>query len=157
MKKFLFITLSILSLFVFTTNQSLALELQLANFTPAIDKIVAKKKTTEEKVKFLKTFSDMLAEPTFTQDEKARLFEDIRNYTLNMLNVFQHELKHEQAAKASKTSSKTTSTKTSSNTTTTKKASIKNLPHLQDNFSNIDEGKVRDAILSWHNEERKSL
>ena len=157
MKKFLFITLSILSLFVFTTNQSLALELQLANFTPAIDKIVAKKKTTEEKVKFLKTFSDMLAEPPFTQDEKARLFEDIRNYTLNMLNVFQHELKQEQAAKASKTSSKTTSTKTSSNTTTTKKASIKNLPHLQDNFSNIDEGKVRDAILSWHNEERKSL
>ena len=121
MKKLLLIILSILSLFIFTTNQSLALELQLSDFTPTIDKIVAKKKTTEEKVKFLQTFSDMLAQPTFTQDKKAWLFEQIRNYTLNMLNVFQHELKEEQTSKTYNSSTKTSSTKTSSDTTTIKK------------------------------------
>jgi hypothetical protein len=67
-----------------------------------------------------------------------------------MLNVFQHELQQEQAAKSS------TSSKTSSNTST-KKASINNLPHLQNNFSNINENKVREAILSRHNDERDSL
>ena len=156
MKKFLLTVIIILSSFIFFLNQSQALELQLANFTPTIDRIVAKKKTTEEKVKFLKSFSDLLTDKSFTQDPKAWLFEDIREYTLNMLNVFQHELQQEQATKSSKTSSKTTSSKASSSTTA-KKASIKSLPHLQDNFSNIDEEKVRNAILSWHNDERDSL
>ena len=156
MKKSILVISVILLSFIYLNNQSLALELQLANFTPTIDRIVAKKKTTEEKVKFLKSFSDLLADKSFTQDPKAWLFEDIREYTLNMLNVFQHELQQEQATKSSKTSSKTTSSKASSSTTA-KKASIKSLPHLQDNFSNIDEEKVRNAILSWHNDERDSL
>ena len=152
MKNFLLITLAILSLFLFPINHTQALE--LADFTPAIDKIVAKKKTTEEKVKFLQTFSDMLAQPTFTEDKSAWLFEQIRNYTLNMLNVFQHELKQEQAKSTSKTSTtKTTSTTQSSSSS----KSYTELPNLSDNFSNIDERKVRDAILSWHNDERESL
>ena len=79
-----------------------------------------------------------------------------------MLNVFQHELRQEQASKTSKTSttkttSTKTSTKTSASTTTTKYTSTKNLPHLPENFSNIDEQKVRSAILSWHNDERESV
>jgi len=75
-----------------------------------------------------------------------------------MLNVFQHELRQEQAAKTSKSSTtKTTSTKTSTTTTAKKTTSTKNLPHLSDNFSNIDEQKVRNAILSWHNAERQSV
>lgn len=155
MKKKLLIILSVLLSFICLANRSQALELQLANFTPAIDKIVAKKKTTEEKVKFLQTFADLLAEPTFTQDKKAWLFEDIREYTLNMLNVFQHELKQEQATKAAKYT-KTSSNKTSSTNTTTK-SRISSLPDLSDNFPNIDEQKVRDAILSRHNDERRSL
>ena len=140
----------------------------VADFTPALDKKVAKMKTTEEKVKFLQTFSDMLAEPTFTKDTYARLFEDLREYSLNMLNVFQHELKQEKLKSESKktSSTKTSTTKTTSTTkattstnqsTTSNKSSTKNLPHLQDNFSNINEQEVRNAILSWHNDERNSL
>ena len=151
MKKYISVVLTILSGFIFFANQSQALELQLANFTPSIDKIVAKKKTTAEKVKFLQTFSDLLAQPTFTQDKKAWLFEDIRNYTLNMLNVFQHELQQEQAQSNTKTSV------TSPNKTSSSSKSYTKLPTLSDNFSNINEQKVRDAILSWHNEERESL
>ena len=123
-------------------------------------------KTTEEKVKFLQAFSDMLTDPTFTKDKNARLFEDLREYSLNMLNVFQHELKQEKEKSESKktSSTKTSTTKststtktTSTNKTSTSNKSSKNLPHLQDNFSNINEQKVRDAILSRHNDERESL
>ena len=123
-------------------------------------------KTTEEKVKFLQAFSDMLTDPTFTKDKNARLFEDLREYSLNMLNVFQHELKQEKAKSESKktSSTKTSTTKstsstktTSTNKTSTSGKSSVNLPHLQDNFSNINEQKVRDAILSRHNDERESL
>lgn len=54
-------------------------------------------KTTKEKVTFLQTFSDLLTDPTFTKDKDARLFAQIRNYSLNMLNVFEYQLKEENA------------------------------------------------------------
>lgn len=153
MKKFVLIILSVFSLFCFSFNQINARS--VADFTPAIDKKVAKMKTTQEKVDFLQMFSDLLANPKFTQDKNAWLFEDLREYTLNMLNVFQHQLKEEQAKAESKKTSKSTTNKTST-TSYSNKSSTK-LPHLSDNFSNIDEQKVRDAILSRHNEERDSL
>ena len=154
MKKFVLIILSVFSLFCFSFNQINARS--VADFTPAIDKKVAKMKTTQEKVDFLQMFSDLLTHPKFTQDKNAWLFEDLREYTLNMLNVFQHQLREEKAKSdvnnTSKSSKSTSTTKTSySNKSSTK------LPHLSDNFSNIDEQKVRDAILSWHNDERDSL
>ena len=107
-------------------------------------------KTTEEKVKFLKSFSDLLASPRFVQDKNAKLFSDLREYTLNMLRVFEYELKEEQAKNNSKN-------QTSNSTITTQKISKSNLPHLSDNFSNINEQKVREAILSRHNEERNNV
>ena len=99
-------------------------------------------KTTKEKVVFLQNFADTLATPTFTKDKNARVYKDLRQYTLNMLNVFQHELQQEQTKSSSKTTSTISSTK---------------LPHLSDNFYNINEQKVRDAILSWHNDERYNV
>ena len=152
MKKFLLTILCILWILFFSSYQTNAIS--LSDFTPWLDKKVASLKTTEEQVKFLQNFADTLATPKFTKDKNARVYKQLREYTLNMLNVFQHELKQEQAAKTSTT--KTTSTKTSTNTTT-KTTSTKNLPHLSDNFSNINEQKVRNAILSWHNDERESL
>ena len=154
MKKFLLIILSIFSLFCFSFNQINARS--VADFTPAIDKKVAKMKTTKEKVDFLQMFSDLLANPKFTQDKNAWLFEDLREYTLNMLNVFQHQLKEEQAKAEAKNTSKSSKSTSTTKTSYSSKSSTK-LPHLSDNFSNIDEQKVRDAILSWHNDERDSL
>ena len=148
MKKFIIIIFSILLIFFSSNNYSQALS--VASFTPALDKKVAKMKTTEEKVKFLQSFSDLLASPRFVQDKNARLFADLREYSLNMLKVFEYELEEEQR----KSGSKTTSSK---NTTSTTKSSTINLPHLSDNFSNINEQQVRDAILSWHNEERNNI
>ena len=156
MKKTLFIVLSILSLFLVPNSYTQAVS--LSDFTPWLDKKVASLKTTQEQVKFLQSFADTLATPKFTKDKNARVYKQLREYTLNMLNVFQHELKQEQAAKASKSSTtKATSTKASTSTTTTKATSTKKLPHLSDNFSNINEQKVRNTILSWHNDERESL
>lgn len=154
MKKLISIILSALFILIFPTNQTNALS--IADYTPSLDQKVAKMKTTEEKVQFLQSFSDLLATPKFTQDKNARLFADLRQYTLNMLNVFQHELRQEQATKASKTSTKTNTTSTTKTTTSSNKSSTK-LPHLYDNFSNIDEQEVRNAILSWHNDERHNV
>jgi hypothetical protein len=151
MKKFIIIIFSILLIFFSSNNYSQALS--VASFTPALDKKVAKMKTTEEKVEFLQSFSDLLASPRFVQDKNAKLFSDLREYSLNMLRVFEYELKEEQSKNNSK--NQTTSNKTTS--TTTNKISRSDLPHLYDNFSNIDEQKVRDSVLSWHNEERDSL
>ena len=147
MKKFLVIILNILPLFFISINQ--VHSLSVADFSPALDKKVAKMKTTEEKVKFLQSFSDLLAKPNFKKDKNAKVFADLREYTLNMLKVFEYELKEEQAKSGSKNSSK--------NTTSTIKSSTVNLPHLSDNFSNINEQEVRNAILSRHNEERNNV
>ncbi len=156
MKKSLLTILCILSLFFMWDSYSQAIS--LADFTPWLDKKVASLKTTEEQVKFLQNFADTLATPKFTKDKNARIYKQLREYTLNMLNVFQHELRQEQAAKTSKSSTtKTTSTKTPTNTTSTKYTSTKNLPHLSDNFSNINEQKVRNSILSRHNDERYNV
>jgi hypothetical protein len=144
---------SILSIFFTLNNYSSALT--VADFSPAIDKKVAKMKTTEEKVKWLQSFCDLLGSPRFIKDKNARLFEDIREYSLNMLRVFEFELKEEQSKSGSKSNTKSTSSKNT--TVSTTKLSTKDLPHLSDNFSNIDEQKVRDAILSRHNEERYNV
>ena len=157
MKKFLLIILILLWFFLFTNNHIQALS--VADFTPILDKNVANLKTTQEKVNYLKSFSDLLNTPTFTQSKNAWLYKNLREYTLNMLTVFEYELKEEQANKTSSQSKKTTTSKTTSTTktTTTKNTASTKLPHLSDNFSNIDEQKVRNAILSRHNEERQSL
>ena len=130
-----------------------ATAIDLADFTPTLDKQIARINSTEEKVKYLQAFSDLLSTPKYTQNKDSRYFKDIREYSLNMLRVFEYELKEEQSKNNSK--NQTTSNKTTS--TTTKKISRSDLPHLYDNFSNIDEQKVRDSVLSWHNEERDSL
>ena len=143
--------MGLLPIFFISCNYGNALS--VADFTPALDKKVANMKTTEEKVKFLQSFSDLLDSPRFRKHENARLFAGLRDYSLNMLRVFEYELKEEQA-KNNSNKNQTKSNKSTS--TTTKKASKSNLPHLSDNFSNIDEEKVRNAILSWHNDERNS-
>ena len=156
MKNFFLIILSILSSFLIFNSYTQAIS--LSDFTPWLDKKVSSLKTTEEQVKFLQSFADTLATSKFTKDKNARVYKQLREYTLNMLSVFQYELKKEQAAKTSKWSTtKTTSTKISTSTTTIKTTSTNKLPHLSDNFSNINEQKVRDAILSWHNYEREYL
>lgn len=129
--------------------------LSVADFTPVLDKKVAKMKTTQEKVEWLQSFSDLLASPKYTKSKDAWLYKKVREYTLNMLEVFEYELKEEQA----KNWNKSTSNKANSNSSaqTNQSTPKLKLPHLSDNFSNIDEQKVRNAILSRHNEERKNI
>lgn len=139
--------------FIFSA-QSIALN--VSDFTPALDKKVAHMKTTEEKVKFLKSFSDLLSSPRFTKHKEAKLFSNLREYSLNMLNVFEFELQEEQAKNSSK--NKATAKISSNNSSTnTQKISKSELPHLSNNFSNINEQEVRNNILSRHNEERKNV
>ena len=144
MKKFLIILFSFFSPFI-VSNQTQARS--VADFSPAIDEKVASMKTTQDKVDWLQMFSDLLNTPTFTRDRYARLFKDIRNYSLNMLAYFQQELKQENEKKSDTNTRTTWTFKTNPQTTVF-------LPTLSNNFPNIDEKKVRDAILDRHNDER---
>lgn len=147
MKKFFAIILSILSVIVVSINQTQAVS--VADFTPILDKKISKMETTQEKVKYLQSFSQLLTNSKYTQSKNARLYKEIREYCLNMLKVFEYELQEEQA--------NNTTTHAAANNIIQSTPKIGNLPHLSDNFSNIDTQKIRNAILSWHNEERASL
>jgi len=147
MKKFLVIISSILSIVIISINQTQAVS--VADFTPILDKKISKLETTEEKVKYLQSFSELLTESKYTKSKDGRLYKGIREYCLNMLNVFQHELNEELG--------KSFQWIVSNNSEFLVKTSTLELPHLSDNLPNIDIQKVRDAILSWHNEERASL
>jgi hypothetical protein len=120
--------------------------LSLSDFTPALDKKVAKFETTQEKVKFLQTFSDLLSDKVFTTDKNAWLFADLRNYSLNMLNVFKHQLIEEN---------KNNPDYYEVNLSLGGK--VTSLLVLSDKFMNIDVDEVRKAVLKWHNDERRSL
>lgn len=144
MKKFIFSL--ILSIVVWIQCYQYSLWLNLSDFTPALDKKIAKFKTTQEKVSFLQSFSDLLNDKTFTTDKNAWLFADLRNYSLNMLNVFQHQLNEEV---------KNNSDFYEVNFNLWGK--MTKLPVLSENFANIDVDEVRKAVLKWHNEERISL
>ncbi len=147
MKKLLLIILGLLPIFFVYSNY--VESVSVSDFTPSLDKKIASMKTTEEKVKYLQSFSDLLASPKFTKDKNAKLFAGIREYSLNMLKVFESELREEQA----KNNSNKSETYNAGNFT----QSTKNLPHLSDNFWNIDVQAVRKAVLTRHNEERKSV
>jgi len=138
MKNFGSIFLGILFLFIIPFNNTHAVS--VADFTPTIDKKIAKMGTTAEKIDYLQSFSELLSSSKYTKDKNSWLYAEIRNYTLNMLSAFQSQLVKEgwEFVQSSK-------------------ITISNLPHISDNLWNINEQKVREAILSWHNQERKSL
>lgn len=125
--------------------------LSVGDFTSTLDKKISSIKTTKEKVEYLQSFSDLLTNKKYTKNKDAQLFRDIREYSLNRLNFFQDELNKE--LENNTTNIENSKEKENSSIT----ATITNLPHLSDNFSNVDIEKVRNTILSRHNNERKSL
>ena len=145
MKKFFTIILSILSIITVSTNQIQAVS--VADFTPILDKKISKIETTQEKIKYLQSFSELLTNSKYAKSKDARLYKEIREYCLNMLNVFEHELKEEGESLELNITNNFTQTS----------PKICSLPHISDNLPNIDVQKVRDAILSRHNNERSSL
>ena len=150
MKKSLIIVFSVLSIFFLSFGY--VYSLSVADFTPILDKKVASLKTTEEKVKFLTSFSNSLWNPKWAKSKNAWLYKSLQEYCLNMLNVFEHELMQEQAQNLS-------NNQIIAGSFTTQKfsESVKNLPRFSDNFSDVDVQSVRKAILSWHNEERSNV
>lgn len=143
MKKFFAIILSILSIVTISTNQTQSVS--VADFTPTLDKKISKMETTQEKIEYLQSFTNLLSTPKYTKNKDARLYKGIREYCLNMLNVFEQELKEKENRNPTITNY------------TQASAKIGNLPHLSDNLPNVDIQKVRNAILFWHNEERRSI
>jgi len=150
MKKIIFPVVA--GLLVCANFVSYSLWLSLSDFTPALDKKVASFETTQEKVKFLKSFSDLLAGKTFTTDKNAWLFAEIRNYSLNMLDVFQQQL-NEENPNSQNSQKKSDFYEVSLNLG----GKVTSLPVLSDKFSNVNVDEVRKAVLKWHNDERRAL
>jgi hypothetical protein len=69
MKKLSILLLGIVISFFVLPRESQALS--VADFTPVLDKKVARMKTTQEKVEWLQSFSDSLATPKYTKSKDA--------------------------------------------------------------------------------------
>lgn len=132
MKRLLLIILFAISIVAINPAKALNPE----NFTPVIDRKIEKLTTIEQKVAFLQNLSSILSNNKYSKDKNSDFYDNIRTYSLQLLQNFQNLLDEESLIQISIQSKKL------------------NLPTLSDNISNIDEQKVRDAILSWHNEER---
>ena len=109
----------------------------ISDFIPILDRRVEKIETLNEKIDFLKNLSNLLTNEMFTQGDKSDFFEEVRLYSLELLETLQDDMEDEWVEVSL--------------------TSTLNLPTLSDNFDNIDEQRVRDAILAWHNEERKNV
>lgn len=151
MKRLSVILLSVVSILCITSPQ--VESISVSDFTPILDKKIAKMESTQEKVEYLQSFLASINSSKYTKSNDAWLYKGIEKYVQNMLNVFEHELRQEWTKS-------TTNNQTPSNQTevyTEFSSKIGNLPTLSDNISNVDVQKVREAILSWHNTERASL
>lgn len=135
MKKFLLVIFFSISTIALNPAKALNPE----NFTPVIDRKIEKLTTIEQKVAFLQNLSSILSNNKYSKDKNSDFYDDIRTYSLQLLQSFQNLLDEESLIQISIQSKKL------------------NLPTLSDNISNIDEQMVRDAILSWHNEEREIM
>lgn len=151
MKNLLAIILSIASIVIIFTNQCKAVS--IADFTPTLDKKIAKMETVQEKVEYLQYFTKLLSTTKYTKNNNARLYKEIKEYCLNMLNVFEYELREEQENNIIKNGI----VSINSNDTAQTNQKINSSVRLSDNLPNIDVQKIRDALLSWHNEEKASL
>ena len=147
MKKTLLIILGLLPLFFVYSNY--VESVSVSDFTPSLDKKIASIKTTEDKVKYLQSFSALLSDSKYTKGKNASLYAKIREYSLNMLKYYQNELDKEQIKNVSGNSENSSDQKISWST--------KDLPHLSDNFWNIDVQAVRKVVLTWHNDERDNV
>ena len=138
MKRFFLYMVYTISLSVFYANtHALAPE----NFTYAIERKIEKIQNIEQKVEFLQDLSTLLTKNKYTQWENSDFFDAIRKYSLVLLENIKDSIDINLLTQLESTSTK----------------KLLDLPSISDNFSNIDEQKVRNAILSWHNDERKSL
>jgi hypothetical protein len=72
MKKLLVAILGTLSIFLVSLSQ--AQSISVSDFTPTIDKQIARMKTTEEKVQYLQSFSDMLDTSKYTENKNSKLY-----------------------------------------------------------------------------------
>lgn len=133
MKKFLLGMVCAISFFSVHTD---TYALDAENFTPAIEKKLERIQNFEQKVQFLQNLTVQLTSDKYVNDENSDFYDDIRQFSVVLLESIQELLPKETMQLVQKTI---------------------DLPNLSDNFSNIDEQRVREEILSWHNDERKSL
>ena len=122
--------------------------LDITAFTPAIDKKVASKSTLKEKISYLQGIQAVLALPAFKTHPEARLFANLNEYIKNFVNALEHENGATPSIPSTPASS---SSKVARNHTDVLGSDGKSYLVVD----NVDLQKVRNTLLSRHNEERQ--
>ena len=91
MKKFLLVIFFSISTIALNPAKALNPE----NFTPVIDRKIEKLTTIEQKVAFLQNLSSILSNNKYSKDKNSDFYDDIRTYSLQLLQSFQNLLDEE--------------------------------------------------------------
>ena len=67
----------------------------ISDFIPILDRRVEKIETLNEKINFLKNLSNLLTNERFTQGDKSYFFEEVRLYSLELLETLQDDMEDE--------------------------------------------------------------
>ena len=67
----------------------------ISDFIPILDRRVEKIETLNEKINFLKNLSNLLTNERFTQGDKSDFFEEVRLYSLELLETLQDDMEDE--------------------------------------------------------------
>ena len=149
MKKLVFLSVVMLGI----ACTPLVKALDITAFTPAIDKQVASKSTLKEKISYLQGIQAVLALPAFKAHSEAWLFASLDNYIKNFVNVLEHENRGSTES-LNGTNGSSNQTSNSFSVSTTKVFPSDGRSYLA--VDNVNIQKVRDTLLSRHNEERQT-
>ncbi|MDR0282887.1 MAG: CAP domain-containing protein [Candidatus Peribacteria bacterium] len=120
--------------------------LDITAFTPAIDRKVASKSTLKEKISYLQGIQAVLALPAFKTHSEARIFANLEDYIKNFMNALEHENGVTPPTPAPP------SLRVARNNTDVLSSDGKSYLVVE----NVDVQKVRNTLLSRHNEERQT-
>jgi len=118
-----------ISFLTFNTTSAISLE----SLKTSIDTATTKKGSTTNQISFLKLLQSVLTSPSFTRSDYAQIFSQLESYTAEKIKTLQ-----------------TASSSTSSTSKTVKKSDGTSYFQL----ANVDNQKIRDTVLQWHNQER---
>jgi uncharacterized protein YkwD len=134
MKKIL---LSLGVIFFSLTTISSTQAISIESFTTSIDQATAKKGSTANQISFLKGLQSLLQTPTFKNSEYDQIFSELARYAGEKAQTLQNQ---------------PSSSTPSSPSTTPKPSDGTNYITIP----NVDSARVKDTVLSRHNQERQS-
>jgi uncharacterized protein YkwD len=127
---FLFVVLFAVMMFFAMPSVSKAdsVSLMTTLLTGVVDKAVAKKETSAEKIGVLKVYQMLFTSPELSASKNQRIYTAVAKYIKEEITALQTQEKAKPA-----------------------------VPNVAMEIANVDVQKVRDVVLGWHNAERANV